>query len=423
MTSQEAQPGEHDHQLPILGQDDTDPRGLPELSPSTLIGFFDGDQPSVDQVLERLSAAFGAGVEFHGEPPERPEQAFWAVVLELEGHGLPLVLWSEPVEQEAMQVPPFAKSARVMIGVQSMLDPDDPLESWRLMVRLLGVTADDLSAMLDIETEQWFSGEEVAVRLLGGEAAPEETMLFRIHAASTVEEPREGDKVWLRTLGLHRCGRPELEMLEVEGPALPLAHDLLEAVAALCIQRGVPEPGFPFEAGVNVALSLQPLSEQLELLSDNAVGTLAQRIQMEGTEGSGNPMLAGRAIVCGAEPRGSFRAIHTWPIEAVGHLERGEGGLERTENWTRSMSAEARRLWPRLLEGVRGGLAAQACIALAAGEAGREQVWIQVDSATESEVTGSLLSRPAQLELAPGDVLTASLDDLVDWRLMEQQNA
>ncbi len=423
MTSHEEQSDGREHQLPILGQDDAEPWGLPELSPTTLLGLFDGAQPSAGQVQDTLSAMLGAGIEFHGEPPEQPEQALWAMVIELEGHGSPLVVWSEPVQQEAMQVPPFAESARVMIGVQSMLDPSDPLESWKLMVQLLGGADGDLSALLDIETEQWFSGEEVAVRLLGSEATPEETMLFRIHAASTVEEPREGDTVWLRTLGLHRCGRPELEMLEVDAPALPLAHDLLEAVAALCIQRGVPEPGFPFEAGVNVALSLQPLSEQLELISDIAVGTRAHRVDMGGTEGSGNPMLAGRAIVCGAEPRGSFREIHTWPVEAVGHLERGEGGLERTENWTRSMSAEARRLWPRLLEGVRGGLAAQACVALAANDGGREQVWIRVSSATDSEVTGSLLSRPAQIELVPGDVLTASLNDLVDWRLMEQQNA
>ena len=410
------------HQLPILGQDAPDPWGLPELPPTTLLGFFEHRVPTADQVRESLLKALGGAIRFHGEPPDQPEQSLWAMVVEIEGHEMPMVIWTEQVYQEVMELPACAGSSQGLLGVQSMLDTDDPLATWERMVRVVGDAVGDVAALVDIETEQWFSGEELATRLLGSEATSEETMLFRIHVASSVEEPGESDPVWLRTLGLHRCGRPEFEMLEVDGAVLPLAHDLLEAVAALCIQRGTPDPGFPFEAGVNVALSLRTLSEQLELLSPKAVGTRTHRESTGGTRADGNPMLHGRAVVCGAEPRGSFREIFTWPVDAIERLARGEGGLERTERWTRSTSFEARRLWPRLLEGFRDGRSAQACIALPVDEGGREQVWIQVDDASDSELRGTLISRPAQIDILPGDPLVATLDDLIDWRLLEHPN-
>jgi hypothetical protein len=410
-----------DHGLPILGQDAGEPWGVPELAPTTLLGLIEEDPPGSERVTERLASVFGSRITFHGPPPEQPAQAAWAIVFEVEGHASQLVIWSEPVMSEALQVPPFAANARSIIGIQSMLDPEDPLASWSLMISLIGGAVEAPAALLDIETEQWFSGEEVATRLLGEDPTPEETMLFRIHAASTVEQPGEGDHVWLRTLGMHRCGRPELEMLEVDGRSLPLAHDLMEAVGALCLHRGAPEPGFAFEGGVNVFLSLQRLEGQLELLKDSAVGTRAHRIGMGASDDGANPMLSGRAVICGAEPRGSYREIHAWPKEAIDLLARGEAGLERTEQWTRSMSMEAQRLWPRMLEGIGDGHSAEVCVVLSVEDGGgREQVWIEVEAADSVGVSGRLLSTPAQVNITPGASLTASLGDVVDWRLLEQ---
>lgn len=411
-----------DHALPILGQpDDTEPWGLPELGPTTLLAFEDCMKaPALEEIVERLRAHGGEALSFHGAPPELPIQAMWAQVLQIEGQPFPFVVWTEPVARDRFQVPESVEDARWMIGVQALLDPADPFLSWRLMTGLLGAASVDVLAMLDVESEQWFGGLEFAERLAGEASTPEESMLFRIDVASATETPGSDDLVWLRTNGLHRCGRPELEMLEVPGDRLRIAHDLLEAVAGLCIARGTPDPGFPFEAGVNVNLSLQPLEPQLELLSERAVGTHSHRLAMGGEDPGRNPLLGGRAVVCGPEPVGTYRPVHRWPRESIERLLRGEGGLERTEAWTRSISTEARRRWAFLLDGLEKGLGAQVCIAMDAPEGGREQVWIEVDRADPDRVEGRLLSTPVSVPHAPGDALSAGLADVIDWRLLER---
>jgi hypothetical protein len=412
----------NDHTLPILGQEDTEPWGIPELGPTTLLSFLGCEQsPLFEDVGPRLSASIEGSVKFLGTPPEVPLQAIWAQVLQVEGQPFPFVIWSEPVTRESFQVPPFAESSRWMIGMQALLDPAAPLNSWRLMTGLLGTAASDALALLDVETEQWFTGQEFTDRLVGPDSAPEESMLFRIDVASTTETPEEDDTVWLRTIGLHRCGRPELEMLEVPGDRIRIAHDLIEAVSSLCLLRGCPDPGFPFEAGVNVAISLQPLEEQLELLSEASVGTRQHRATMGGSDDQNNPLLNGRAVVCGPQPRGRYRQIHAWPQEAIESLLRGEGGLERTENWTRSISIEAQRRWSFLLDGIKKGLSAEVCVAVAAEDGGREQVWVDLEFADEGELRGRLITKPSTISHQQGSELTAPLEDVIDWRLLQDE--
>jgi len=412
---------EKDHSLPILGQEEaSDPWDLPRPTPTTLLGLFDyPTAPGFDAVKPGLVAAFGDRLAFEGEPPERPFHTEWAEVLTIDGHPTPLIMWSEPITSESLQAPPFAEHARCMVAVQSMLDPNDPLGSWKMMAETLGCLSADPVALFDLETEQWFNAEETLNRIIGADAIPEEGMLFRIHATSTSQEPAEDDPVWLRTAGLQRCGRPEIEMLEVRGGMLGIAHDLVEAVGSLCILRGAPDPGEPFDAGVNVELSLQPLAGQLELLPEESVGTWGHRVTMGGTDEPENPFLAGRAVLCGAEPRGSVRRIHTWPEDTLQRLLRGEAGLERTENWTNSIAREAQRRWPILLQGVDDGHVAEVCVGLESDTGGREQVWVALVTCDGSGVTGRLLSTPSQVSSRIGDIIEAPLSDVIDWRLMQ----
>jgi hypothetical protein len=120
----------NDHTLPILGQEDTEPWGIPELGPTTLLSFLGCEQsPLFEDVGPRLSASIEGSVKFLGTPPEVPLQAIWAQVLQVEGQPFPFVIWSEPVTRESFQVPPFAESSRWMIGMQALLDPAAPLNS------------------------------------------------------------------------------------------------------------------------------------------------------------------------------------------------------------------------------------------------------------------------------------------------------
>ncbi len=67
------------------------------------------------------------------------------------------------------------------------------------------------------------------------------------------------------------------------------------------------------------------------------------------------------------------------------------------------------------------GLSAQVCVAVAAEDGGREQVWVDLDSADETELRGRLITRPATIPNEPGSELTAPLEDVIDWRLLQDE--
>ena len=70
-------------------------------------------------------------------------------------------------------------------------------------------------------------------------------------------------------------------------------------------------------------------------------------------------------------------------------------------------------MWPRLLEAFSEGQSVSACLSL--GEVGDDRLhaWVRVQSASESEVTGTLLQDIGQGRL--GDVITLPVDRVIDW--------
>ena len=395
------------------------PWGLPGPVPSTIMVALDLEEaPTLVEISPRLEAFEGEAVKLIGEPEEQPPFARWSLAFNFREHPLPIVLWLEPAKHDPSDLPPCAENARWMLGAQTVLDPGDPLATWSHLIRVLWTVAEGKTAVLDVESEQWFESEEVTARLLGDGATQEEGMLFRVHAVSTEEQLETADSVWLRTVGLHRCGLPELEMLEVPGSRVHVALELLKALGSLCIVRGVPDPGQPFEAGIGIDLSLQEWSGQAELLSPGSIGTRAHRISLGRSEGEENQLLSGRAVVCGAEPRGRLGELFTWPVESIERLERGEAAIERTHAWTAARSLEAQSRWPLLLEGIRDGLLARACVGLDSPTGGREHVWIEILHADDKVLLGTLLSSSTSLELEPGEQVESSVDEVIDWALV-----
>ena len=410
-----------DPDLPILDLTASDPWGVPDPGPTTLMAALPTEQPpTLVEVHGRLGALTDPPAEILGEPEVSMPEALWSLGFKLGEHSVPVVVWVEEASQEPHAHPSFAADARWMVGVQTVLDPSDPLQTWTRLISVLHELTGGMIALLDLETEQWFEGQEVAAHLQGEGATPEEGMLFRVHATSTTEQPETAESVWLRTVGLLRCGRPELELLEVPGKHVQTAHELLKAIGSLCIVRGVPNPGQPFEAGIGIDLSLQDWEEQAELLSPDSIGTRAHRVLLGGSEGPENPLLSGRAVICGAQPRGELREVFTWPIDSIQRLEHGDAAIERTRAWTAARSRHAQARWPILLEGLREGLMARACVAMEVPSGGREHVWVAVEDADAEQLSGSLLSSPASLDIQVGEHVQSTVDRVIDWALSRE---
>ena len=142
MADDDAQPTNDDHGLPILDQGRSNPWGVPEPGPSTLLLAIDSEQmPTLDEIRKRLMDQDGESVTFHGEPPDSPDAAEWAHVVEVEGYPYPLIVWVEHISPENFDAPAFATSARYMFGLQTMLEPNEPLGAWKFMVEVASCAA------------------------------------------------------------------------------------------------------------------------------------------------------------------------------------------------------------------------------------------------------------------------------------------
>lgn len=405
-----------DHALSILGQESPDPWELPEPGPSTLMVAIGGEHPpSIDWIRDVLGAqpeSEDAIVELDQEL-DGPPFALWSMVLSFGKHPIPVVVWAEQIT-EPDSLPPLAAGGRWMIGIQTVLDPGSPLALWNQLAGFLVRCSPDVLCLFDQETEQWFASEEIVRYLLGPSATTHEGMLFRVHATATSEQPEEAESIWLHTQGLHRCGCPELELLELPAKHLGVAHEMLEALGALFINHGVPDPGVTFEAGTGVSLVLDDWKRSVEYLGAHSVGGLEHRMQLAAVDD--NPLLVGRAVVCGPDPVGSFRKVLVWPRAAVTGLEAGTAALERTSAWTASRASVARSLWPKFLELHAQGRPMLACVSVEAGPDGREHIWIEVSQATASSLAGRVASDAGSAHHRVGESVSLDdLDSLVDW--------
>ena len=412
-----------DHALSILGQDSPDPWGRPEPGPSTLMVAVGGEHaPSTEWIRDVLGAQSeneDAIVELDQEL-DGPPFALWSMVLSFGSHPVPVVVWSEQVT-EPDSLPPLASGGRWMIGIQTVLDPESPLAMWNRMACLLVRCSPEVLCLFDQETEQWFAPDEIARYLLGSVPMTHEGMLFRVHATATSERPEEADSIWLHTQGLHRCGCPELELLELPAKHLGVAHEMLEALGALFINHGVPDPGVRFEAGTGVALVLDEWKRSVEFLGEHSVGGLEHRMQPGAVDE--NPLTTGRAVVCGPDPVGSFRKVLVWPQAAIAGLEAGTAALERTPAWTASRASVARSLWPRFLELHAQGRPMLACVSVESGPENREHIWIEVSQATATSLLGHVTSNAGSGTHRAGDSVSLDdLDSLIDWYSPEDES-
>jgi hypothetical protein len=182
--------------------------------------------------------------------------------------------------------------------------------------------------------------------------------------------------------------------------------------------KGIPDPDVVFEAGMGVTLRLRTWKDQAASLSPDSIGNTDHRASMAQTTGA--DLTEGRAVLCGHEPRGSFGSVYTWPSVIVDRLISGECALERTPAWSIGRSLQARSMWPRLLAAFVEGQSMSACLALGDDGDDRLHVWVHVESASETEVTGTLLQDAAQG--LRGDVITCPVAKVIDWAFEHNAN-
>lgn len=382
-----------------------------EPTSSRLLAWLEGEMPPDPRTVVETASQVGLAIE-SVEMLESGPPVAWTV-LAREAAAPPWVLWCEPTA--GGEVPPSAVGSRWILGLETLIALPGPgdsaaqaLSRHRTMKRWLHASG-ATSALLDPTTGRWLDAVEwSADRSREAHASLEELWCVRVHR-------RPGAAfVWLSTEGLHRCGRPELEMLEVPEPLAAAGAAMLDGVAALLLEAP-PPPETPWRIGPSSEISLERLEEVLPTLPASAPGSLEDRRRLDADASLDAPI----AIVCAPERRGSYRQVPVPPIELLEQLGRGEVGLFRSRHEVarlRGLVAEQGALLDRIARSLeRGRPGLRALVATSADGADTHE-WAELVGAA----AGGWFVQPVDLagrSVASAPASIAAIGSIADWQV------
>lgn len=380
---------------------------------------------SVSDALASLERA-EAGVTHAA--PVAPEHAgaLWELEIELvvPGRSEPALAraWLEPAPHGMLTegVPWRGVTARDLDGGRhatwavcvSMGFAANPLADYHAQARLLFALAPEAILVLDVNAcrphpRAWL--RELAETRI----PPSPVALFSIH---DVAEP--GEKLhWLHTHGLDRCGLVELDALEVPGERAGLVGELMNSVAAMFLERGLPEPGEAFAVGQGIDLTWLPWSEGLGQVSDGAPGS--EKDRDEAHRGARAILFAPKKALFGTKYQSLavyVPVLEQNPLLYVSSAETERMALLASERLPRFL-----RLFDRYgqqdkwLFLVKLGYSVDG----AEDDSDREHLWFQVHARAPGEVEATLLNAPYRVaRLHEGDRGRHALEHLTDWAIL-----
>lgn len=140
-----------------------------------------------------------------------------------------------------------------------------PLTDYQRQLQLLNSIVADASLFLDMSCSTARSGDWLAYTATFP-LLPSLDYLYTIHAIYDDDKDPNKVEYWFHTHGLYRAGVIELEIVGVED-SNAYYGELLNTVAKLFIERGVPEKGFKFTPAYGVSVCWLPWQEALEKLN------------------------------------------------------------------------------------------------------------------------------------------------------------
>lgn len=409
-----------------------DPWELVAAEPTNLIALWPGDQfPTREEVLAALRVQHGTIEVVQDIDPQDPSIP-WAMAVTSDGTGStePIVLWCEP----ARALPPGelndprAEACKWLLGLESVLDQADPLTSYVSLVRFLFSPFPDLPGLLDANTTGWMSRDALEEFFLEeGSQAPAET-LWIIHVVR--DESKDRGSIWLHTHGLWRCGRPELEMLDVDRAHLHEASSLLNDLAERLIDETPPPPGEPYLIGQELLVMLRPWQEVVARLPPEAPGGTRDR-----QEKNDNMHLGARAVVCDVQPDSEDGRINSYPREVLERLAEDDVVLYKSAASTERMTRRACYTWGELAtafaklqplgrgttEEPRVKVLLKVSFAFGGGEEedrSAEHLWFETLRFEGDRAEGRLLNSPLHImEMEKDQVLWVERNKVSDWKV------
>lgn len=394
-----------------MNSNETSSWALPEDEPTALIALWPGDTaPTMTEVLAAFGAHIGRDVRVVDElDPEDPSVLFCAVI-DVPGREEPVLLWAEPARPLADDEldDPAARACRWVVGVETVLDTDDPHASFWSLMRLIAEPFEDVPAIADLNSERWHPRESLDRALASG-VEPPLSVLWMIHVVQW-SDADDDTGAWIHTHGLQRCGLPELEMLEVPPGCIEPAVALLETIAGRLLDGAVPAPGEPYAVGPQLQVTLEPWQDAAPRVTDAPGGP-------DDRTGEDNPHVGVGAVICASR-------------EVLDCIERGQGAYFLSPRESERQARLAQAGWPELAgafsklrdEDVQFYLKA----GLAGGEDGRERehLWFVVRRIEGDRAEAELLNPPCLVtSIRKGDVTWIERHMVSDWSVATRRGS
>ncbi len=151
-----------------------------------------------------------------------------------------------------------------------------PLNSFLLQVKVMQAIAKDVLLVLDFSSNRVFSSEWLQTTCQT-KIPPSPRSLYLVNIISDIASDGK-KKYWLRTVGLYRCGAPELEIISVDNNVEQMSQ-LLHATANRFIQESFEEE-CPIQIGydgLDMVLCWQRWEEALKQYPNEALGGFKYR--------------------------------------------------------------------------------------------------------------------------------------------------
>lgn len=414
---------------------------------SILYAFWpDAELPLLEEVRCRLE---GWGTQ-SGDGDEKG--AFWSQYFTIPEHPVPIHVWACP-RGENLLSPSFndvrwavkeerqkAENAQWLLGIETHLNPIDPLQSYHLQLGFCMALCPNSPAVYDACSHTLRSGSEIE-RLTSSSVPPRTNELFSIHVV--VGSENGAKNCWLHSHGLNRARAPEIDLLEVPEQLCSAGYHLINGVAELLVGNELPEAGDAFPVGHDLKISWKPWQDVLNT-RDIGLGGIEDR------KGIANDHGGYRYVLLDApktkepkldteddkeektgEGKNQESQADSWrsPLTALEELGDTSGVLFISKRETERMARLAKERWSIFgmlfarhkddeIENWR--FLAKLGYPVAEGDTSeREHLWFEIKEIAPGRLKGLLLNEPVYISrLKEGDEGWHDLGLLTDWNIV-----
>ncbi|MDF1663801.1 MAG: DUF4026 domain-containing protein [Planctomycetota bacterium] len=384
--------------------------------------------------------------------------AFWSQYFTIPEHPVPIHVWAGP-RGEDLLFPSFkevrwaveeerqkAENAQWLLGIETHLNPIDPLQSYHLQLGFCMALCPNSPAIYDACSHTLRSGSEIE-RLTSSSVPPRTNELFSIHVV--VGSDNDGAKnCWLHSHGLNRARAPEIDLLEVPETLCNAGYHLINGVAELLIGSDLPDAGEAFPVGHDLKISWKPWQDVLKA-RDSSLGGLGDRRGIANDHGGyryvlldapenkestpeGDPSEEGES----AEKNATNEKPPSWqsPLATLEELGESSGVLFISRRETERMARLAKERWAIFgmlfarhkddeVEDWR--FLAKLGYQVEDGDSSeREHLWFEIKEIAPGRLKGLLLNEPVYISrIKEGDEGWHDLELLTDWNIVSNLGA